>query len=258
MFGISRKPFKKKRNHFRILPDDTFLVAYPKSGITWVRFLIGNYTSGNQCGFENSHLIVPDIHYNLEYCSSMKAPRIIKSHMQYTAEYPRVIYLVRDGRDVAVSYYYHLKKYHGIDINTGFSEFMQKFNRGEAGGFGLWSRHVTSWLDGNCRDMLVIRFEDMKDDIEYWFGKILSFCGFTVDRKKLLDAIEHASLEKMKSSETSQYESNELFAGSVKSIPFVRKGEKDQWKKYFNEEMLSEFNKANGSTMRKMNYVDGI
>jgi hypothetical protein len=64
------------------LPDDMFLVSYPKSGNTWTRFLLGNLMNPDEgITFANVESKVPDI-----YAKSRKAlkklphPRLIKSH----------------------------------------------------------------------------------------------------------------------------------------------------------------------------------
>src|SRR5580698_1578569 len=102
---------------FHVLPDDIFLVSYPKSGNTWTRFLLGNLMSPDErVTFVNVERKVPDI-----YAKSKKAlkkipsPRVIKSHECFDPRYRRVIYIVRDPRDVAVSAYHYDRKGKNID-----------------------------------------------------------------------------------------------------------------------------------------------
>ena len=64
----------------KILPDDTYIVSYPKSGNTWVRFLIGNYITRGNYSFNNNNLVIPDLHMNPERCGDTSRPRFIKSH----------------------------------------------------------------------------------------------------------------------------------------------------------------------------------
>ena len=249
--------FKRKPRQFEIRDDDTFLVAYPKSGITWLRFLLGNYFAEGKCDFSNSHLVIPDIHYNPEYCSQIVGPRLIKSHMPYTADYPKVIYLVRDGRDVAVSYFYYLKKYRRIAPEITFMEFITEFNAGKIDQFGHWGEHVTSWVDPQNSNLLLIRYEDMKDDTGQVLEKVLTFSGYKIDKQKINMAIEASSFERMRRSEEEQGRNNELFSNSDQSIPFVRQGEKGQWQQYFDQFLLDEFIKHHGIALSQANYPLG-
>src|SRR5207253_5494584 len=91
-----------------IYPDDVFLVSYPRSGNTWTRFLIGNLLSINEpVNFANIESKIPEIYNNPNRkLRRLPRPRIIKSHEVFDPRYKKVIYIVRDPRDVAVSYYH--------------------------------------------------------------------------------------------------------------------------------------------------------
>src|SRR5438874_11935634 len=95
-----------------VYPDDVFLVSYPKSGNTWVRFLIANLISDIPVTFLNIEQRIPSIYILPDRAlRAMPKPRVLKSHECFVPRYRNVIYIVRDPRDVAVSYYhYNLKK----------------------------------------------------------------------------------------------------------------------------------------------------
>src|SRR5271154_483438 len=80
---------------FAILPDDVFLVSYPKSGNTWIRFLLANLIFPEQpATFANIHRLVPDPTDSAKRdFDRLPRPRIIKSHDCYDPRYPRVIYV---------------------------------------------------------------------------------------------------------------------------------------------------------------------
>ena len=115
LLNFQKKLFQNKRRgkkkSLSLFENDVFLISYPKSGSTWIRFMLGNYFSGNKCDFTNYHLLVPDLHRNIDCLKTTKQkPRYLKSHQYFSPQFENVVYIVRDGRDVAVSYYYHSKK----------------------------------------------------------------------------------------------------------------------------------------------------
>ena len=257
LFKLNLPFFQRKRERrysLEIFPDDVFLVSYPKSGNTWLRFLIGNYISGNKCDFRNSHLLVPDVHSNPDDCKNISRPRIIKSHFTYTQSYPRVIYIVRDGRDVAVSYFYHQKKYRKIDKNMNFAMFLNKFNDGTTDNFGKWGDHVNSWLDSKKEGILMIRYEELLDRTADKLSAILSFCGLAVNPLNVELAVANSSFSTMRQAEKLQQKGNKYFDGSNKSIAFVREGKKGQWENYFNDDMLTEFMSNHGLALKRLGY----
>ena len=109
--------------------DDVWIVSYPKSGNTWTRFLIGNLVAGGKVvDWSNIERIVPDIYINRDpLLKDLPRPRYFKSHEGYRPDYRRVIFIVRDPRDVAVSYYHFARKAKHLSVDASMDEFMAKF-----------------------------------------------------------------------------------------------------------------------------------
>jgi len=86
--------------HYTVFPDDTFLVSYPKSGNTWVRFLLANLLHPNETvGFANINRLLPAPGVlSKRFLRSLPRPRILKSHETFDVRFRKVIYLVRDPR----------------------------------------------------------------------------------------------------------------------------------------------------------------
>src|ERR1039458_10178071 len=100
------------RNQLTVFPDDTFIVSYPKSGNTWTRFLIGNLLCEDEVDLSNINERVPDPEAaSKRFLKRLPRPRVLKSHQAFDPRYERVLFIVRDPRDIALS------KYH-FDIKT--------------------------------------------------------------------------------------------------------------------------------------------
>src|SRR5262250_161756 len=91
-----------------VRPDDVFLVSYPRSGNTWTRFLVANLLHPHEpATFANIERMVPDIYVNSQVALlRVPHPRVLKSHEPFDPRYKKVVYIVRDPRDVAVSMYH--------------------------------------------------------------------------------------------------------------------------------------------------------
>src|SRR5215469_11705139 len=99
-----------------VYPDDVFLVSYPRSGNTWTRFLLGNLIDQKiPVSFSNIESRIPEIYFNPDrFLRQLPRPRMLKSHECFQPHYPHVIYIVRDPRDVAISFYHHTVKARNI------------------------------------------------------------------------------------------------------------------------------------------------
>ena len=56
----------------------------------------------------------------------------------------KYIYITRNPKDVAVSYYYHNKRFEFSDFCGEWDDFFECFMKGDVN-YGLWFDHVLGW-----------------------------------------------------------------------------------------------------------------
>src|SRR5579864_2793674 len=112
-----------------IFPDDSFLTSYPRSGNTWTRFLVGNLIRPSETvTFLNIEKIVPDMYKTADMVlRRLPRPRVLKSHEPFDPRYRRVIYIIRDPRDVAVSNYHWEMKLRSIKDGYPIEDFVPRW-----------------------------------------------------------------------------------------------------------------------------------
>src|SRR5271168_3318189 len=91
------------------MPEDIFIAGYPRSGNTWMQNLVAGMVYGMDMRLIPDKLvqeIVPDVHQS-KYYRRYTTPTFFKTHHLPRPQYRRVIHLVRDGRDVMVSYFHY-------------------------------------------------------------------------------------------------------------------------------------------------------
>ncbi len=150
-----------------VFPNDIFLVSYPRSGNTWIRFLVGNLlNTSDPITFANVERRVPTI-YAWPDRTLRTLPRILKSHECFDPRYPRVVYILRDPRDVVVSFYYYLLKMRVLHDGYSMDDFVARFIKADvvpyADRWGCWEDHVLSWLRLRMGkpNFVLIRYEDL-------------------------------------------------------------------------------------------------
>jgi hypothetical protein len=189
---IRQRLFKPSQRSLRspepIYSDDIFFVSYPRSGSAWLRRLVGVALKpqASEEVRKNIEAVIPDLYVVGRRLRRYPRPRMIKSHESYQPRYPKVVYLYRDGRDVALSYYNFyqtVKAYEG-----SLDEFLGLYIKG-AVDFGAWDDHVRSWL---LREISVPRcavsYEDLHRNTVEVLASVLRFLGHSAP----LDAIRKA------------------------------------------------------------------
>src|SRR6478609_3418023 len=111
---------------------EVMLISYPRSGNTWLRFVLGNLIAVDATDFVNIEDRVPSIYASsTRHIRRVPAPCVIKSHERYTPTYRRAVYLGRDPRDVAASYLRFLQRVGAQARSVTLSEFARSFLSGD-------------------------------------------------------------------------------------------------------------------------------
>jgi hypothetical protein len=274
---------------FQVFPDDIFLVSYPKSGNTWTRFLLGNLMhTDSRITFSNVEEKVPDIYgASKNTLKKTPRPRLLKSHECFDPRYRRVVYIVRDPRDVAVSAYHYDRKGRNIADDFPIDEYVStrfmktdeyfgtwgehagswlvnsknvfhlaRLKNGFLGTMGSWGENVMSWLGarGHDREFLLVRYEDLLEDTNREMTRISEFLGLQVSGEKIAQAVELSSADNMRKLEIAQTDQWATTKPSRKDINFVRAAKANQWREALPAAAVNEIESAWGPVMQLLGY----
>lgn len=259
-----------------------WIASYPKSGNTFVRMLTSAYVTGHLD--INSQLITEydspkylykalapsDLDHDeniflrpavlLHMLASRKySPPIVKTHWANIVVHgitaiPRkltgsAVYLVRDPRDVCVSFARHIGKTVDQTIYemSNHNNVMYDDESKVATYLTTWSEHVESWE----RDFVtVVRYEDLKADPEGEFARILKAFGIKVNLQRLRKAIRLTDIERLKIQERKRG-----FVEIGKQDKFFGQGK--GWCNELTDKQSRRIEEDHGEVMQKYGYLCG-
>lgn len=226
-------------------PDDIFIITYPRSGTTWLQMILYQLTTDGNMDFVHISQHVPFLEQALGKGRrlDLPSPRLFKTHLNYKM-IPKgdckYIYVARNGKDVAVSFYYYHKTHMGF--GKSFSEFFNQYMRGKVA-YGSWFSHVRDfWEHRNDPNMLFLTYEEMSEDLEGAIRKICDFCNIEIKPEAMPGILERCSFAFMKEHESKFDTLMELaWERRLQLNSFFRKGQKDDWKEHLNSEQEAAF-----------------
>jgi hypothetical protein len=237
------------------LNDDVYLVSYPKSGSTWMSFLIANSNIGmsNDNRFVtlyNIHQYVPDIHLSRQIGKpllSFPGFRFIKSHSRLNNFYNNVIYIVRHPEDTMVSYYNFL-------FGLGqFNGTLSDLIRSKQYGISSWCNHVGNWLNNSSvsQSFMLVKYEDLKINSARELNLVYRNLGFTLPQIVLDNAVNLSSFSNMQKLEQDQKWGRKTF----RNFNFIRKGQMGEGKTFLSDEDKLIILKNAGHLMEEFGYL---
>lgn len=253
-----REEFKKLQR------ADWVLMSWGKSGRTWLRVMMSRAYQ-LKGGLEASELLDFD---NLK-ARDPELPAVFFTHNNYLRDYTgnehskahfagkRIVLLVRDPRDVAVSQFFQWqfrmrpnKKFindyppHGADIDAW------QFVLDQDAGIPRIVDYFNGWAAAipELKDVLVVRYEDMRREPGEVLAKIMAFTGTELTPEQVSEAVEFAAYENMK-----KMEQDKFFKGSGARVKpgdknnpqsfKVRKAKVGGYRDYFTDEQCEQLQK---------------
>lgn len=214
--------------------DDVLLASFPRAGSTWLRLFLCNLISlsewdGREVNRALMNATMPRLGHDNLFRSWQHAtiPRVIRAHRDYSPVFGRIrsFGLLRDPRDVMVSFYHFTKDRRGLH-----DEAFRGFIRDPKFGLEKWFKHYRSWRD---QWELTLKYEDMLRDPEREFRRVLEFLGVRVAEDLWREAVARASFHESRKAERLGSPARE--AGAL----FFRQGSSGQWRTYFSDEDLA-------------------
>ena len=245
---------------FQVFPDDTFLVSYPRSGNVWIRFLVANLVHPDlEVRFSNIERLVPDTsNQSNRALKRTPRPRFIKSHQYFDHRYRRIVYIVRDPRDVMLSYYQFQKKYRQIDDNFPLEQYVDRYVAGRLGSeaWGSWYENVASWVmtRGKDSDFLLLRYEDLIEDTPRELARLANFLGVDASPDRLKTVTELSNAETMRKLEK---QDADVWVGTRnrrQDIPMIGVATSGGWRKRLPETCVAKIEAAWGDLMVNVGY----
>ncbi|XP_078503002.1 amine sulfotransferase-like isoform X1 [Lissotriton helveticus] len=227
---------------FEIRDDDVFIVTYPKSGTVFSQQVMSLiYNEGYRNGAENTETLhqVPWIEYdfNMGDPKTRSSPRLFCTHLPYylvprglTCKRGKIIYVLRNPKDVLTSFYYFEKMLPYLDPTTSFEDFMEKYLKGEVFG-GCWFEHFRGWhMHKDNFDFLLISFEEMVKNLRSVVVKICQFTGKHLSDLEMDSVVKQAAFKNMRSDTRANYKHMPSNILDNRQGSFLRKGTIGDWK----------------------------
>ncbi|XP_012674660.1 sulfotransferase family 5A, member 1 [Clupea harengus] len=228
---------------FQFKDSDTLIVSYPKSGTTWMQEMVTLiFSHGDPTPSQTLPNWARAPWLEQYYCphvlSSSQGPRILTTHLPYHTLAPalrgskaKVIYIARNPRDVAVSYYHFHNMAKFLPEPGSFEEFLSNFLNGKVH-YGSWFDHVKGWTDPkkNIENFFFITYEEMCKDLQGSLQRVSGFLQCTLLEEEINCAQKQCSFNSMRDNTMVNYTlvSQEIMDHSCGK--FMRKGKTGDWK----------------------------
>lgn len=268
-----------------------WLASYPKSGSTWLRAFLHNYLRDGgephpidglmelSTGESGASLyapfdprpasrytpedamrlrplvhraltaIWPDLVFVKTHCASLVVHGVPSVTPDVTAG---AIYVVRDPRDVAVSYAHHLGR--SLDETIAFMADPDAATGGTDETvyerLASWSIHVHYWTRMPSPRLLVLRYEDLSADPVRWFGDLVRFLGQEPPGERLDRAIRFSRFDELAGQER---------RGGFRERPataraFFRSGRAGAWRDTLTDAQAARIARDHGEEMARFGY----
>ena len=235
-------------------PQEVLFVSFPKAGRTWVTFLIARILqkkynlpdsdvvnlekiSRNVRGLPNMTVVHEDDPHKKDVES------LSKSKLKHYNK--KIILMVRDPRDIIVSFYFHQSRRKGEE---NYKKSISNFLFEKIGGFDVVIEYYNIWAKNRYipADFLVVKYENFMRNTKKEVKKIINFMGLSdISDNKIEEAIKFSSFDNMKKMEAEgKFNVKRLKPANISDPDSfkVRRGIVGGYKNYLNERDIKKLN----------------
>lgn len=189
--------------------------SYPKSGSTYLRFLIDCYINDRVADYDAMEEFIP---YSGAKIRSSTVGNYRKTHELPISKYRQGVYIERDPREVVWSLYrsqIRRKMFRG-----SLSDYVELFAHGWTTSYGSWLQHSISWREHVAEggDWLSIKYRDLVTQPEEVLGQVLHHSGVMPCDDRLRRAVDGSTVENVRQAEARSVQFGSLMAKGAQPI----------------------------------------
>ena len=262
-----------------------WIASYPKSGNTWLRFLLANYLAGPVRHSEQVEELIPNFTLDVDRTAFAAKPglNLAKTHFPWSVLHPyaaatqAALVVIRNPKDVLLSGLDYQRLIGLQERDVSDLDYARAFivHGGDmswiARGYGTLEDNVHSWTSGLLKTgsagaigdlppRLLVRYERLKVDAAGELGRILEFLGVRPDSQRMAQAVVASGFEQMRALEVKEKTAGEhgwVFAGSEggRDRYFVSKGRTGSSLAHIHPELDQQFNERFHAVMLETGYA---
>ncbi len=231
------------------------VAEYPRSGGTWVGEMLADYFQ------------VPFPKYNR---LPVACAAVIHTHLWYSARLPKAVFVARDGRDLAVSSYFHTLKYNERllalkrhrhrhlslypslrgatteldDCRERLPQFIRDWWSKPIGCRYNWGEYTSAWTT-NASNVIVTSYELLRADCIGEMARVVELLtNKSADVRRLNRTVDKFSFA----------EQTGRHPGQMDHFSNKRSGQVGDWRNYFTREAAVEFQSLAGQVLVQRGY----
>jgi hypothetical protein len=270
-----------------------WIASYPKSGSTWLRAFLHNYVRNAEAPHDINglmdlttgessaaryrkhdprppsqytiaevqrlrpvvHRALAAAHPGLVFVKTHNALLVVEGVQTITRDITHgAIYILRDPRDVAISYSRHLDR--SIDDTIAVMADVEAATGGTDEKvyerLSSWSAHVHFWTRRPHAELHVMRYEDMVSAPLQAFGGLIRYLGQEPPEDRLARAVRFSDFAELRAQERAK---GFIEQPARSSGPFFRAGEAGQWRSVLTRAQAARIERDHGAVMRRFGYL---
>ncbi|XP_062599952.1 sulfotransferase 1E1-like isoform X2 [Saccostrea cucullata] len=267
----AKKRFEEIRN-LECRNDDVLLAAFPKSGTHWLWEIICMLLKGKaEYVTEAKTTVFLEAIPDIRDINDLPSPRTLNTHVpyrwlpkQHVENGGKIVHVIRNPKDVAVSLYYQFKTSGRIPEDCPFQTFLEQIFLGPACPMGSWFEYVKEFeqakMTDKCDSICIVHYESMKKNPIEETSRLAKFLNVNLSDQQIADIVDKCSFQKLKhATETLKDLSHVkkilvIGEGAFKQPPNIyRKGEIGDWKNHFTVSLSEQFDTIFQEKMKDFN-----
>ncbi|KAF2358804.1 Sulfotransferase domain, partial [Trinorchestia longiramus] len=282
----AHQKYAKDIEEFQFEKGDVIVMTMPKSGTTWTQEIVWTMMNNSNFEHPMAHLPLnirtpilevdslidhfpnrgsfaemfsqkfPDFDQShgmfLHVAKTAPRPRTLKTHLSFSLisdtalSKAKVVYVIRDPRDVCISYHHHCRIFKYEDFEGTFDQFVDAFLEGAVTYSPYWPHVKAAWERRHHPNLHVVFYEHMKKHPKEELHKLSKFLGLQISESQIEKIVEYTSFPKMKERDNhvvAEQDAPVMMHMELvgKEGGFFRQGMSGGWRKVLTKEQKDKF-----------------